>query len=116
MNNQHNLSQVIEVLKKLNYTDEQIAEFCNDISQQGFANLYQEAMNVFTEEDLVAIEACASDEEANQKIKELYTLRTGKNPDEEMQKFLSTFSEGFLKEYENKQNNPQSPSSDEPQQ
>lgn len=106
MDNRTKFQQVIDVLKGKGYTEDQIAQFTAELTKTGFANLYTEAMALFTEEDMKAIEACATQEEANEKIKALYTLRTGKDAEAEMQKFLDTFSQGFLDQYEKEKSQP----------
>ncbi|HBQ50620.1 hypothetical protein A3B42_01845 [Candidatus Daviesbacteria bacterium RIFCSPLOWO2_01_FULL_38_10] len=94
------LQQVADILKQKGSTDEQIARFLAELTKANFAKFYTAAMTMFTDEDMATIEACTSEEHANEKIKELYQLRTGKNPQEEMQKFLDDFAIGFIAEYE----------------
>lgn len=56
-------------------------------------------MALFTEENMKAIEAAPDDLEANKKIREIYKLKTGRDPEEEMQKFMDDFAQGFLAEH-----------------
>lgn len=94
------IQKVIEALKEQGATEEQIVEFLANLTKTSFSNLYATAAALFTEEDLAAVEACKTQEEISEKVKQLYALRTGKNPEEEAQKFLDVFAEGFLAEYE----------------
>ena len=56
-------------------------------------------MAVLTEDDMKAIEAAPSDLEANKLIRELYKQKTGRDPEQEMQKFMDDFAQGFLAEH-----------------
>lgn len=94
------LQQVADILKEKGSTDEQIAQFLAELTKANFAKFYTQAITIFIDEDMAAIEACTSEEQANEKIKELYKLRTGKDAGEEMQKFLDDFATGFIAEYE----------------
>ena len=94
------LQQVADILKEKGSSDEQIAQFLAELTKANFAKFYTQAIASFTDEDMAAIEACTTEEQANDKIKELYKLRTGKDAGEEMQKFLDDFAIGFIAEYE----------------
>lgn len=98
--NMNKLQQVADILKQKGSTDEQIAQFLAELTKANFAKFYTQAVTSFTDEDMQVIEACNNDQEANEKIKELYKLRTGKDAQEEMQKFLEDFAIGFIVEYE----------------
>ncbi len=100
------IQKVIEALREQGATDEQVTEFLANLTKTSFSNLYSKVAAFFTEEDLVAVEACKTQEEISEKVKQLYALRTGKNPEEEAQKFLDVFAEGFLAEYEKTKNQP----------
>lgn len=93
------IQQVIEIMRSQGYTDEQISELSAELAKNAYAQLYTEAMASFTEEDLTALDACATDEEANQKIQELYPLRTGQDPEQQVQQFIELFAQNFLDEY-----------------
>lgn len=90
------LQQVADILKQKGSTDEQIAQFLTELTKANFAKFYTQALTSLTDEDMAAIEACATEAEANEKIKELYKLRTGKDAEVEMQKFLDDFATGFI--------------------
>jgi hypothetical protein len=62
--------------------------------------LYTNAVAVFTEEDINAIEAAETDEKANEKIVELYALRIGKDPQEQVNVFLTKVAEDYMVELE----------------
>lgn len=97
------LENIIEILKNKGWTDEQIVELTNNITKTSFARLYEQALTSFTDEDMKAVEACQTQEEANEKIRKFYTLRTGKDPDQEAQKFVADFCQGFMAEYQKEQ-------------
>lgn len=95
--------QVINILKQKGLSDDAIAEFAANLTKTNFTRVYAEAMSEFKEQDLSAIDAASSQSEANQIIAKLYKLRTGKDVQAEMQRFLDVFCDGFLKEYEKEQ-------------
>lgn len=94
------LENVIDILKNKGWTDEQIVELTNNITKTSFARLYEQALASFTNEDIKAVEACQTQEETNEKIRQIYTLRTGKDPNQEAQKFIANFVQGFMAEYQ----------------
>lgn len=95
----HNLKQVIEILQKEGYSDDQITKICSDLTIASAQKFYSQAMGIFTKEDLEIISSCKNQDEANLKIKEIYKIRTNKDADIEMQKFLGFFAQGFINEY-----------------
>ncbi len=95
-----NFQQVLLILKEQGCTDEQITDFCTNLAKTASEYFYSEAMLSFNEADLKAIEASQIQEETNNLIKSLYKERTGNDPDQKMQQFYETFSQGFLADYE----------------
>ncbi len=91
---------MLEMLKQKGWTDEQLAKLSEQAAKAAFAQFYTQAVAVLINEDLDEIEKCTTEEQANAKIKELYVLRTGANPDEEARSFYNTFAEKFLEESE----------------
>lgn len=100
MDQNNKFGQVLKILQEQGYSEEEIVKITTDLSKLSFSRLYSEAMLSFTPEDLQIIEDCQTDGLANEKIKDLYTLRTGKDPDTEAKTFLENFSDEFLKQYE----------------
>ncbi len=100
MDQNNNLEKVLTILKEQGATEKEIAQFLAELTKVGFGNLYSQAALLFTNEDLKEIEETQGDEASNNKIKEIYLKHTGKNPQQEMDKFIDTFCEGFLREYE----------------
>lgn len=94
------LQQVLDILKAQGYSEEQLAKFLEELTKNNFARMYTEAMTSLTEEDLAKIDLAATDEEGNKLIADLYQQRTGKNPQEESNRFIDTFCEGFLREHQ----------------
>lgn len=104
------LQQVLAILKEQGQTEDQVAEFLSQLTKTGFANMYEDVMQTFTDTDMQAIEACDTQEKADALIRDLYRTRIGKDPDEQMQLFLDTFAKGFLDSYEKeRKKTPQSP-------
>lgn len=99
MNNQTKVQQVVDIMRAKGATEEQIAKFFEDLTKTNFARFYAQAMAVFTDEDMKAIEDCKSDEETNKLIKDLYKQRTNMDAEAEMQKFLDDFAQGFIAEH-----------------
>lgn len=95
-----NLDKVKDILRAQGANDEQILQVTQGLLQAAYDQLYVVAMASLNEEDLQVIDKCINQEEANKEILKRFSLRTGKNPDEIIQQFLSDFSDGFLRQYE----------------
>lgn len=100
MDQKTKFQQVLDILKQKGMSDDEITEFAANLTKTNFTRVYSEAMSVFSEEDLEAVDKATTQDQANQIIAELYQVRTGKDPAVEMQKFLDIFCDGFLREYE----------------
>ena len=87
-------------MKEKGMSEDEITTFMTNLTKNNFTRVYSEAMSVFTEEDLTAIDAVTDQAEANTVIAATYKERTGKEVVDEMQKFLDVFCDGFLEEYE----------------
>ncbi len=96
--NSPKLDQVTKILQEKGATEEQITQVLTEVAKTAFAKLYTEAMTVFTEEDLKAIEKCTGQEEANFEIMTRYAERTGKNAEEVLQNYYNIFADKFLEE------------------
>lgn len=92
------VQKVIDALREKGYTDDRIAGVTTEFVKAAFTRFYGDAMAAFSEEDVKAVEDCATDEEASAKIAELYQARTGKNAQEEMGKFVEMLADNYLKE------------------
>jgi hypothetical protein len=90
------LQLAIELLRQQGCTDDNIADVAAELTTASLDLLFSSAMAAFSEEDMQQIEACPTDEEANTKIMELYVLRTGKNPSEQLESFLQTFAKEYI--------------------
>lgn len=96
--NSPKLNQVVQILQGKGATEEQITQVLTEVNKTAFAKLYTEAMTVFSEDDLKAIEECTGQEEANFEIMTRYSEKTGKNAQEVMQNYLDIFADKFLEE------------------
>lgn len=104
-----NFQQVLLILKEQGYNDEQITDFCTNLAKTASDSLYSEAMSSFIDDDFKAIDESKTQEETNNLIKKLYKERTNNDPDQKMQQFYETFSQGFLADYEKDKLNPDQP-------
>ncbi len=93
------LEPVITILQKEGATEDQIADTVADLVQAATALFYKEAMEVFSEEDIKKIDVCENENQANSVIRGLYEQKMSRKPEEEMDIFLKTFVETFLKEH-----------------
>ena len=96
--NSPKMQEGVKALHEKGATEEQITQVLTEVNKTAFAKLYAEAMTVFTEEDLKAIEDCVGQEEANFEIMTRYSEKTGKNAQEVMQTYLDIFADKFLEE------------------
>lgn len=98
------LQQVVDILRENNYNDQQIQEVLEDISKLVFSRLNAEIMAAFSEEEINKIEAESGDnpnqEEWEQKVKDMFIQKTGKNPDDMAIEYYEIFADGFLKEHD----------------
>lgn len=91
------VQQVVEILKtEKGYSDDQVADFLANLSKTAFTKLYGDAMTSFSDEEMQAIDAAKTQQEADAKIRELYTTHIGKDPDQEVQEFIEGFAKNFL--------------------
>lgn len=95
--------QIFKILKDQGTTDEAINQMKDGLIKAASDQLYAQALQSLTEEDLKVIDACPNQEEANKEILSRFTQRTGKNPDDVIQEFLQNFAKGFLLEYQKTQ-------------
>ena len=93
------LEPVITILQKEGATEDQIADTVADLIQATTAMFYKNAMEVFSEEDIKKIDVCENEAKADIVIRGLYEQKMGRKPEEEMDAFLTTFVETFLKEH-----------------
>lgn len=100
MNSNPKLEEVIKVLKKEGYSDEEIQKFIEELTKMATAKLYTEITANLTEEDKAEIEKLTFKEEVDLEIKKRFYERSGKSLDDLMQEFLTTFAQGFLDKYQ----------------
>jgi len=99
MNSNSKLEEVMKVLRKEGYSDEEIQKFIEELTKMATAKLYTEITANLTEEDKAEIEKLTLKEEADLEIKKRFYERSGKSLDDLMQEFLATFAQGFLDKY-----------------
>lgn len=88
--------QVISSLMYKGHSDEEIASIVSDIAEAAFEQFTKEAMALFSDDDLRAIDACATQTEADDKIKELYSLYAGKDPKEYIDNLITEQAKQYL--------------------
>ncbi len=98
MDSQKILQNVVSSLMRKGLSDEEISSILKDIGEVAFEQFTQEAMQLFSDEDLKAIDSCATQDEANEEIKKLYTLYTGKDATEQINYLLSENAKRYLEE------------------
>ena len=96
------LNKAIEVLVARGYTDEQIAQFCADLSKAAFTGAYTKVLETLSNEEVNRIEALP-DEGVEAEVRKLYKEKTGEDLQAVMDSFFTRFSDGFLAEYEKQQ-------------
>lgn len=90
------MEKILQVLKMRGYSDPEIAQFLNKLYELGWQDLYSKIQEVFTEEDMEALDKCTTEEETNKTIAYIYKLRTGRDVQTEMQEFITKYSEEQL--------------------
>lgn len=94
------LSEAVDLFRKDGHSEKEVQRLIEDISKAATAKLFAEMVTSLTEEDLAEIDKCTSQEEANIEIRTRFGQRSGRNPDEIMQEFLTIFAQGFLEQYQ----------------
>ncbi len=99
---QQNLSveKLFIFLQARGFSEDKIADIGVQLTRSAFMLLYTNAVAVFTEEDIKAIEDAEIERQANEKIVELYALRIGKDPQEQVNVFLTKVAEDYMAELE----------------
>ncbi len=85
-------------LQKSGKTPQEIETIANTLAEAAFKLLFANSMAAFSEEDIKSIEDTKDEQEANLTIMELYKLRTGKNPADELQQLLDKAIKTYLRE------------------
>ena len=93
---EHFLQTFVGSLKQQGKTEKEIQEILDSLVGSTYTLLMTNAMAVFSEDDLIAIEQCASAEDARQKVFDLYQERTGKKTEDELQEMLQKFTTEYL--------------------
>ena len=93
------VEELLQVLK-----DRGLNESAVDNVQQGLwlaasEQFMGDLVNSFTPEDFQSVEASATQEEANQKMRSLYNEKTGKDMDEEMLKVVDQQAQELITKY-----------------
>lgn len=96
--NQANLSlqKLVAILKAKGFSDDKIADIGVEMAKNAFMLMYSNGVAAFTEEDVKAIDACETEDKGNEKIAELYALRTGKNVQDDLNVFLTKVAEEYM--------------------
>lgn len=84
-------------LKAEGKTDQEIGQLLAGLSKLSALNVYSAIMSSLTEDDMKVVEAIADEEQAKQKMEELFKLRTGMTVDELVKKSQEEFAKGYLK-------------------
>lgn len=88
-------------LKSTGKSDKEIADVIDSLAKSAFSLLFADAMAVFSEDDIIAIEKCDTPEETEKKVFALYVDRTGKNPKEEVTMLLGKFMHEYMTNLQN---------------
>lgn len=94
------LLKLVVFLKGKGFSEDKIADTAVEMTKSAFMLVYTNAMASFTEEDVKAVEDAETDEKANEKIAELYALRTGKNMQDVLNVFLTKVAEEYMAGFE----------------
>lgn len=98
MDQKTKFQHVLDVLRKKGWSEENITKLQEELAKTVYTQFYTMAVSSLTEEDLKTLDRCKSQDEANAKIKELYKLRTGLDPDEQALKFYDDVATKFLED------------------
>ena len=83
-------------LKSQGKTDEEIGQLLAGVAKLSALDVYAALMTSLTEEDMKEVEAIPDDEQAKQKMEELFAQRTGMTIDQLIQRAQDAFAEGYI--------------------
>ena len=89
------LDKAIQALKEEGYTENDITIMVTDWGKAAFTRLYSEMMLSFAGDELKQFETMEKTE-AEKKIKEEFTKKTGKNPDVLAKEYMDIIASEFL--------------------
>lgn len=89
-------SDWLKRLKDEGKTDEEIGQLLAGVAKLSALDVYAALMTSLTEEDMKEVEAIGDDEQAKQKMEELFKLRSGMTVDEMIQKAQEGFARGYI--------------------
>lgn len=90
--------KIIEILRKEGLGEEEIEQKAEELLSVVTQRLYEEMVSCLKKEDLIVLEACGDEEEANREIEKRFWQRTGISPQQLFDKLLTDFLRVFLKE------------------
>jgi len=98
MDSQKILQNVVSSLIRKGLSDEEISNILKNIGEAAFEQFTEEAMQLFSDEDLKLIASCATQDEADEEIKKLYSLYTGRDATEYINYLIAQNAQHYLEE------------------
>ena len=87
--------EFIDKIKK-DKSPEEVGKYIADLLKFGAAELYLAMIAFLTEEDLTAVDKIADDKKAEEELRNLFKLRTGKTPEEFVTELRDAIAKGYL--------------------
>jgi hypothetical protein len=96
MNTNQKIHELITTLIQKGLDDDQIAEVCANIGEEAFELFVNQAKTELGEEELQSLETVTSEEEAHERLKEIYQAKTGKDAQEEISMLIDKQVDAYL--------------------
>ncbi|MDO8488213.1 MAG: hypothetical protein Q7S31_02765 [bacterium] len=93
------LKKLLQILKDEGESDKSIAVVLESITGIVTPTLFQDMATVLTEEDIQLLDTIKDEQEFQEKVKSLYSQRSGKSPEDLINEITDKFVEGFLARY-----------------
>lgn len=107
MNGKTNIERLIEVAANYGYSEEQIVLICDEIGRASYEQFAQELERMLTPEEKHTVENLNDEEKVRTEMDRLYKEKTGNDPQETVNTYLSRHVEEFVNDHSQ---GPQSPS------
>lgn len=98
--NNPKIDELLKVLADHGMSPDDVTKVRDELLDRAYEAFMQNIASTLSDADLQKIEACATQEEANQALKDVYHEKTGKDTQEEMKKIVDQKADEFIARYQ----------------
>ena len=93
------IDELLKVLVKKGVSSDEITKVRDELLAKAYESFMADALQSLTDDDLKAIEASATQEEANAALKRIYAEKTGKDSQDEMKRIVDEKATELIEKY-----------------